>query len=146
MSLASQIDDFVLQTKNRLNVATGYVVSNMAERVINRTPVGDPKLWKNPPPKDYRPGRARGDWVLGVNSVPEGETGRLDPSGEATLADIRSAIPQKAGGNIYYITNNAPHARPLEDGWSTQAPAGMVGLTALEFPQVVAAAAQGAAA
>lgn len=142
MSFTDQLDAFVAQTKQRLHLTTGYVVSELASRIDARSPVGDPKLWKNPPPKDYRPGAFRGNWQLGVDSVPSGETGRIDPAGEATQVALRSAIPELAGGHIYYITNNRRYGPRLEDGWSSQAPAGMVGITALEFPQVVRVAAE----
>lgn len=142
MDFAQQIDRFVSQTKQRMDLATGYIVSDLAARIDHRSPVGDPLLWKNPPPKDYRPGAFRGNWQLGVDSVPAGETGRIDPGGEATQAALRAAIPEKAGGHIFYITNNRVYGPRLEDGWSSQAPAGMVGITALEFPQVVRAAAE----
>jgi hypothetical protein len=138
---ADQIQDFVAGTKSRLHLVTGYVVSDLAGKLDERSPVGNPALWKNPPPKDYRPGTFRGGWQLGIDSVPQGQTGRIDPSGAVTLGAIRNEIPAQAGGHVYYITNNVIYGPRLEDGHSTQAPAGMVGLTAMEFPQVVRAAA-----
>jgi hypothetical protein len=42
----------------------------------------------------------------------------------------------KAGDTIY-LTNNLPYIRRLEEGYSQQAPAGMVALTVQEFAQVV---------
>jgi hypothetical protein len=141
-AFADQINSFVSQTKARLNLATGYVVSDLAARIDERSPVGNPAAWVRPPPPDYKPGAFRGNWQLGVDSVPSGETGRIDPSGETTQAALRAAIPEQAGGHIYYITNNRVYGPRLEDGWSSQAPAGMVGITALEFPQVVRAAAE----
>lgn len=141
-AFTDQLDRFVSKTKRDLNRATGFVVADLAARIDARTPVGDPRLWKNPPPPDYRPGAMRGGWQLGVDSIPRGETGRIDPTGETTQATLRAAIPEFAGGHMYYITNNRPYGPKLEDGWSSQAPAGMVGITALEFPQVVRAAAE----
>jgi hypothetical protein len=142
MTFAAQINEFVEATKGRLHLTTGLVVADLASRVDERSPVGNPAAWLSPPPKDYKPGGFRGNWQLGVDSVPAGETGRIDPSGETTQAILRAEIPELAGGHVFYITNNRPYARRLEDGWSPQAPpGGIVGLTALEFPQVVRAAA-----
>lgn len=141
MSFGSQIQDFVDRTKNRLHLTTGFVVADLASRIDERSPVGNPLLWKKPPPPDYKPGTFRGGWQLGVDSIPGGQTGRLDPSGEVTQATLRAAIPELAGGHVYYITNNVVYGPALETGHSTQAPAGMVGITALEFPQVVRSAA-----
>lgn len=144
MSFQSQIDAFATKTKERLHGATRYIVSELASRLDERSPVGNPALWKNPPPPNYRPGTFRGGWQLGVNNVPGGQTGRLDPGGAVTLSAVKAAIPAEAGGNVYYLTNNVIYGPRLENGWSSQAPAGLVGLTALEFPQVVRAAAGGA--
>ena len=41
-------------------------------------------------------------------------------------------------GDVIYLTNNLPYAVPLEEGYSKQAPAGMVALTVQDFQSVVA--------
>ena len=48
----------------------------------------------------------------------------------------------KAGG-VEYITNNLPYAERLEYGYSQQAPAGMVRVTAARFRELLARAARG---
>jgi hypothetical protein len=141
MSFADSLQAFATKTKGKLDDTVTGVVTELSSRVIHRTPVGDPKLWKNPPPKDYVPGRARGNWQLEVGGMPSSETGRLDKVGEVTLGAITARIPAQSAGRVYFIANLVPYGPRLEDGWSTQAPAGMVGLTAIEFPQIVAAAA-----
>ncbi|MFM9433468.1 hypothetical protein ACFDR9_000509 [Janthinobacterium sp. CG_23.3] len=50
---------------------------------------------------------------------------------------IMAGIPKAAAGNVYYIVNNRPYAVGLENGWSRQAPVGMVGLTALNWQNIV---------
>ena len=44
-------------------------------------------------------------------------------------------------GHVFYLVNNLPYIRRLEQGWSQQAPAGMVAVTVSEFQQTVARAA-----
>jgi len=39
-------------------------------------------------------------------------------------------------GDIVYLANNLPYAQRLEDGWSQQAPEGMVKLTVQRFQQI----------
>jgi hypothetical protein len=46
-------------------------------------------------------------------------------------------LPKDAAGKVHYITNNLPYAWRLEHGHSKQAPAGMVGLTVVEFAGIV---------
>ena len=61
----------------------------------------------------------------------------MDPTGEATQSAIIAAVPSEAAGLLFYIANNVPYARRLEDGYSKQAPQGMVGLTVTMFKQIV---------
>lgn len=140
-SFAVQLGQFADRTKARSDALVRTVTEDIARALDERSPVGDPKLWKHPAPKDYQPGRFRGNWQLGVNVVPSGETGRIDPGGEATLSTIIANIPENAAGTVLYLANNVPYARMIEDGWSSQAPTGLVGLTAIEFQQRVNAAA-----
>ena len=136
-SFSVQLQQFADRTNQRSNDLVGLVTVQIAQRLDERSPVGDPKLWKNPPPKGYVGGRFRGNWQLGVNVVPQGETGRIDPSGSQTLGTITASIPSQPAGTVMYLANNVPYAPRIEDGWSTQAPSGLVGLTAMEFQQVV---------
>lgn len=74
-------------------------------------------------------GRARGNWFTSVGSPSANVTVSTDPSGSSAIANGLSAI-SKATGNILWITNNLPYIYRLEfEGWSKQAPAGMVRVT-----------------
>jgi hypothetical protein len=106
-------------------------------RLDQRSPVGDATFWKNPAPKGYTGGHFRANWRLGDGAAPAGEIAGVDPSGSATQGAIIAAVPEKAAGRIYYLVNNVPYARRIEDGWSRQAPQGLVGLTAIEFQRIV---------
>ena len=48
-----------------------------------------------------------------------------------------AAIPTKAAGPVYYISNSTPYGQRLEEGHSTQAPLGMVALTKIQFQQYI---------
>lgn len=96
-------------------------------------------------PKGYVGGRFRANWQLGLDAPPTGELydkkATSYPSGAATVAGNQDKIPiLTAGGRMYYLVNNLPYARRLEEGWSSQAPQGMVAITVLEFQQYVDAA------
>lgn len=128
---------FSEKVQKRADDVVGLVVLKIAHKLDERSPVGDATYWKSKPPKGYVGGRFRGNWQLGVGTIPAGETGRIDPRGAATLGAIVAEIPTKAAGKIYYLANNVPYAQRIEDGWSRQAPQGLVGRTVLEFPSIV---------
>ena len=139
------ISAFVAKAKGDLHAITHRVVADVASRIIERTPVGDPDLWASRAPAGYVGGRARSNWQLGINVPVSGELYNAKdkgfPNASATLAAITDRIPADAGGKTYFISNNLPYAQRLEDGWSSQAPRGMVHLAVIEWQQIIAAAA-----
>ncbi|ASM07355.1 hypothetical protein [Serratia marcescens] len=85
-------------------------------------------------PAGYTGGRFRGNWQVGLEAAPQGETGQADKSGGKTLAAGTLVIERfRVGMQAVYFTNNVPYAYPLEFGHSTQAPGGMVRITAADF-------------
>lgn len=85
-------------------------VKILYKRIYDRTPLGDPALWKWPAPKDYVPGHLKASWTLEL---------------EGTYAKIR---------------NDADYSYRIETGWSTrQAPEGMMRISVMEFPDIVEA-------
>lgn len=114
------------------------VVIDLGTAIIERTPVGDPLTWKHPAPAGYVGGRARGSWTYGFGTVPPGAN-QVDGSGAASMARITSGVGSHDARGVHYIINSVPYMRRLEfEGWSTQAPAGMVRITIEEFQQFVA--------
>ncbi|MEL4885714.1 hypothetical protein N6P31_01290 [Pectobacterium betavasculorum] len=82
----------------------------------------------------YTGGRFRGNWQVSFDQKSEGETGRIDKSGNETIAAGNMVIERfKVGMTAIYFCNNVPYAYPLEFGHSKQAPGGMVRITATEF-------------
>lgn len=80
----------------------------LKHRIEERTPVGNPALWKYPAPAGYTPGTLKASWEFknGVN-------------GE------------------FIISNDQPYADRVEHGWSTQAPTGMLRISLLEWNSIV---------
>lgn len=136
-TFALDLAKFADKVKGRADDVVGDVVVQIAQAVDRRSPVGDATYWKSPAPKGYVGGRFRGNWQLGVDIRPAGETGRIDPTGADTQGEILARIPTEAAGPVYYLLNNVDYAQRIEEGWSRQAPQGLVGLTAIEFPQMV---------
>lgn len=108
-------------------------------RFVDRTPVGNPDLWdsleradgtRRPAPDGYAGGRARGNWQASINVALVGTVDGVDKSGAKTktkgFAMIESLLDSQAIGSIIYLSNNLPYIIPLEEGHSSQAPAGSI--------------------
>lgn len=70
-------------------------------------------------------GRLRGNWQTTINAPAIAELDRLDPNGGIALAEVLANM----GGllDVVYFSNNLPYVERIEyDGWSAQAPEGMV--------------------
>jgi hypothetical protein len=137
---AVQLAKFAQKAADITDRVVRGVVMEIGTRIVDRSPVGDGTLWKSPPPKGYIGGRFRANWQYGNYSgagIPMADLPNIDKSGAASIARIAAGLPQKAAGMKHVLINNLPYAQALEDGHSTQAPSGMVGLVALEFPQIV---------
>ena len=85
-------------------------------------------------PPGYTGGRFRGNWQISFDTPTTDETGRIDKTGDLTNAAGNYPLSLfKVGMKAIYFCNNVPYAYPLEMGHSTQAPGGMVRITAAEF-------------
>lgn len=126
-SFSDQIGNAVLKINTAHDKIVRTATLELFSGVIRSTPVGNPSLWKNPPPPGYVGGRARGSWQCSVASPKAGQIDRIDPSGAGTIADMQSSVPSGAG-QVAYLSSNLIYIERLEFGWSTQAPAGMVRL------------------
>lgn len=85
-------------------------------------------------PPGYTGGRFRGNWQISFDTPTTDETGRIDKTGDLTKAAGNYTLSLfKVWMKAIYFCNNVPYAYPLEMGHSTQAPGGMVRITAAEF-------------
>jgi hypothetical protein len=86
-------------------------------------------------------GRAKGNWVPGIGAANTSTS--ANSSGDAAVSAINQTLQAWRPGQTIYITNSLPYIKRLEDGWSKQAPAGMVRLTVVEWADSVRRAAEG---
>ena len=128
---------FVERTNGNADAVVRKVVMDLGTAMIDRTPVGDPLTWKQPAPAGYVGGRARGSWNYGYGAIaPPVEA--IDGSGGASTARVAAGVTSHNPRGLHYITNSVPYMRRLEyEGWSKQAPAGMVRVTVTEFQRFV---------
>lgn len=111
-----------------------------------KAPVSARTLKKNFPmaaPKGYTGGHFRANWDFGTGQAPSDQYDVIDATGAASRQRIQDGIgAAKLVGGKHYVVNNLPYAERLENGWSRQAPNGMVGLTVVKFQSIVDAAVQ----
>ena len=83
-------------------------------------------------------GRFRGNWQVGIGSINNNVNSSADvlkqhsPPNAENINKAQAAL-SKYTNQIIYISNSLPYAQRLEDGYSKQAPVGMVRLTLIEF-------------
>ena len=139
-AFAEKVPQSVKKTVNLVSV-------QLLERIVLRTPVGNPDLWKvnierkakglpNYPP-GYVGGRLRGNWNVGVNQVVMAVRPVDKLGGETIQRGQRVLAVRQDNDADIYITNSLPYAIPVEYGWSTQSPTGMVRVTVTEFQTLV---------
>jgi hypothetical protein len=132
------------KAKVDLETVVRKVTIGLFSNVLVRTPVDT--------------GRARGNWNLSYNGIDDSTSANTDPSGERKLAEIKTAVLAAPVGGVMYMCNSLPYARVLEygeypnptlhgskkrgekvmtihtvNGYSKQAPYGMVRITAREI-------------
>ena len=71
-------------------------------------------------------GRFKGNWQVGIKRKAEGVKNSEDKSGNATMQKGALVISTQKGFQDIWISNNLPYGQRLNNGWSTQAPAGFV--------------------
>ena len=148
MSFGSDMRKWSEKAKQGVDQVIRASLIDVTTRIVKRTPVGNPDLWvtKNSKgqyvdylaykgyPEGYIGGQARGNWFATINN-PNAfySAGSIDPDGSNTISNA-GAMAADAPGNIFYLTNNLPYIFRLEyQGWSTQAPEGMVRVSVIEF-------------
>lgn len=139
-TFALQLAAFAKKAGDKADAVVRKVVIDIGTRIVERSPVGDAELWQHPAPKGYIGGRFRANWQYGNYAgagVPMGTIDAIDPSGAMAIGKLNVGVPLKAAGIKHVILNHLPYAQRLEDGWSTQAPSGMVMTTVVEFQELV---------
>jgi hypothetical protein len=137
-SFTLDLSRFVKKAGGNARLVVKKVVLDVGSSIVLKTPVGDPSTWKHPAPAGYVGGRARGSWQYQKGAPLEQETGTIDPSGSGSIGRIAAGVAEGDAATEHYITSTVPYMRRLEyEGWSKQAPDGMVRKTIGEFQHFV---------
>ena len=138
MSFSAEISSFTSISALNVNRLVRAVIIDVAEELVDRSPVGDPASWNSPAPANYKPGHFKANWHHKQGSTDSSIRDTVDPTGDVSMNQIRSsALNASKPADIHFLYNNVPYAMALENGHSDQAPNGIVALTVLDFPGIV---------
>ena len=130
MSFSSDIKKFAEKGKIGYNGAVNFSLLSVCRSTIFMTSVDE--------------GRARGNWFASLSSYPT----TTSDSKTVNMSQVQ-AVTENAAGKVFYLTNNLPYIGKLEyggypnpsngdktiNGFSTQAPKGMVRISIENFEQ-----------
>lgn len=96
------------------------VADAVQQHIIEATPVSNLETGHS--------GRARNNWVATINTpwTQADYVGPFDPSGRARVLENQTVLENNKRGRPVYIANNLNYIQLLNEGHSTQAPAGFV--------------------
>lgn len=140
----SSTEEFLKKFKENQQIAldasakiVNATVLEMYKKIIDRTPIGDPTLWKWPAHSDYTPGTLRASWQLSFNGQQRSAGGQFSSSSQ-TLGNGGIVFKIGSGAKTSIaISNPQPYAQRVETGWSTQAPSGMMRITIFEYSSLI---------
>lgn len=138
MSFALDLTKFIEKAQGNAETVVRKVGIDMLAKVVDRSPVGNPDLWKGGGPEGYVGGRFRGNWQVTFGAPARDAIERVDASGSATNAAGAAVLASyRSGISSIWLANNVPYSYSLEMGHSSQAPLGVAGVTATEFQTFV---------
>lgn len=88
-------------------------------------------------------GRFKNNWMPGIGQANTATTEQADKTGAGAIGRTQATLAGWKPGQTIWLTNSLPYAMRLENGWSQQAPSGMVRLAVQNVGQAVSTAARG---
>ncbi|WP_146009824.1 hypothetical protein [Janthinobacterium sp. ROICE36] len=132
-----QIAEFIAKTKANQDLVVRAITMEISKEIDSKSPVGNANYWKSKPPPGYVGGRFRANWQLSLGSPATGVLDKVDKDGSATIAAHAAANKAAKAGDVIYLVNNLAYAKRIEEGWSGQAPIGVVARTVVKFSVIV---------
>jgi len=112
------------------------MVAEALTLIVQATPVGNHTRWRRnqdraakglpPLPKGYVGGQARRNWQVTFDVPARSVRDGVDPQGQLAIGEGYATIGRIARPSLMWISNPLPYMDALENGWSKQAPTGMV--------------------
>lgn len=127
MTFSADVASFAKKASASVDAVVRKVTFDLFFEVVQRTPVDT--------------GRLKANWQASQNVPVHGTLTSTDKDGNTTMVAIAGAIG--GAGSVTYLANNLPYAHRIEfDGWSRQAPAGMVRVSMARVQRLLSAAAR----
>lgn len=126
-SFALEIDRDLAKSEDEFRLIIAKAAIDADGRIVDRTPVDT--------------GRARGNWIASIGGRATATMEVFDPSGSGAKSEGASVIAgfmAREDWPSIFIQNNLPYIGRLEDGYSGQAPNGMLAVTFAELKAVFA--------
>ena len=118
---ASEIDAEWLELMGGLRDAVIYIIVEGLAKVTEKSPV-DVGTFQN-------------NWLVSIGS-PSDDTTMTVGAFAALSAEAIAGYATVDGFPMIYLQNNLPYALRLENGWSKQAPGGVVAMTVAELEMI----------
>jgi hypothetical protein len=147
VTFTEQMRAFSAKVKTQADQVVFRTVCYAAKVVILRSPYG---AWNTWGPRwtrlrplggsfGYVPGHFVANWsyVEGYGSRAETSERHTETHESAVARVLASVVEADASRRIHAVLNPTSYGHKLEYGYSPQAPAGMVGITAMELPVAV---------
>jgi hypothetical protein len=125
-SVKAQINAIAKRANGDLEKVASESLQTLGAMVLSKSPVRD--------------GFFRNSWLSSYGAAEQGTRETPSKAGTESLGSLEITLAGLTLGNEFYFVNNQPYAKRLEDGWSEQAPRGMVKTSTPAFPGIVARA------
>ena len=144
MTFSLDVSEFAQVTDRRIQEVMNLVTIDMFNRIVIATPVDE--------------GLLRGNWIPTKARPKKRPREQFDPTGQQAAAEIKATF-EKSRARKHYLRNNLPYAWVVEyggypnppktpelrqvppgktkNGFSTQAPQGMVRVTGMAFEKAM---------
>ena len=141
MTFSVDLKKFAQKTNKKVSTVVKESAIDLFSEIIRETPVGDPSLWKNPPPADYVAGSLQSNWQCTLDTPASGKLTTITAD-TATISAMESVVQTAKADQPIFLTNNLPYGERIEYlGWShVQKPEGMVRVSVSKFQNKLAKA------
>ena len=124
MSFGGDLEKFGIKTKAEGERVMRKSAFDLFASVIYQTPIDK--------------GVLRNNWFATIGKPSTETTDESDKIGNGTVARMESVVNAADWENTVFMTNNLPYSIPIEyDGWSAQAPQGMVRINTARWDSIV---------
>ena len=124
LEFTKQVDDWTKKTEARMLAVFKQSTQTLTNKIQSRVPVDT--------------GFAKASIMASLSAMPKIDSSKKGGSSLPSGNNVTSVIASAKMGDTVYVGWTASYVQYLEWGHSKQAPQGFVGITSLEWPQIVA--------